>query len=199
MNASLLSATGLSHSYSRHLKILEKIDVSLGKGEVILLSGPNGAGKTTLIKILAGLIKPSSGVITYAEKVSLFLPESYLYADLSVRENLELFSRLYGAPMDQAFEMADSLGLKSLLSFRFRHLSRGQKVRSSLCRAFLWEAPLYLLDEPMGGLDAPSSELVQSLFSRLKREGKTILFSAPHEAPQSGIDRKFWLEGGKLS
>lgn len=198
MNPFLLRATGLNHSYSRHLKILEKIDLSLGKGEVILLSGPNGAGKTTLIKILAGLIKPTSGEVHCAEKLSLFLPESYLYADLSLMENLELFSRLYGAPMDKAIQLAESLGLASLLSFRFRHLSRGQKVRASLCRTFLWEAPLILLDEPMGGLDAVSSELVLSLFSRLKSEGKTILFSAPHESPP-GIDRKLWLEGGKLT
>lgn len=193
-----MKACDVSHRYSPHLHILEKVNLSLGQGEIVLLSGPNGAGKTTLIKILAGLMRPTSGSVTGAERASLFLQESFLYADLTLEENLRLYCRLYQAPFEAAQTLTESLGLTPLLSFRFRHLSRGQKVRSSLCRAFLWNAPLYFLDEPMGGLDPKSAEQVLQLFLRFKQQGKTILFSAPHETPKKGIDRHLWLETGSL-
>lgn len=191
----LVSVRDLSQAYS-HRKILKSVSFDLYRSEIVVLQGPNGAGKTTLFKVLCGLLKRVSGSITMAPDFSgrgLYLPESFLYEDLTLKENLDFYSRLLGCPADRYDEMIRQLNVTDFYHQRVRFLSRGQRVRGALCRVFLSPGDLIVLDEPLAGLDSVSVRRFVDLLQACRAQGKSILLST-HNSNEIETITDRWME-----
>lgn len=190
------------------------LDLEVMDGEIMGIIGHNGAGKTTTLKMIAGLIEPTSGTIeimgrslareSIAIKKSLgFLPEeSPLYESMSVTEYLLFFSELYGLPGKIALERIDAI-LDSLnLEERQKltgELSKGMKRKVAIARTLLHDPALLILDEPNSGLDPLTSFFIIDYLKKLKERGKTILLSAHNLFHVEYIcDRIAIMKQGKL-
>lgn len=198
----LLTVQGLCQSY-QHFLVLKDLDFSLNFGEVVSMLGRNGSGKTTLLKVLAHLLKPIRGTITthpVSLGISLFLPDGFLYEDLTLRENLDLYARLCGTDANWQEEIRTRLGLGDFMDNKVRNLSRGQKIRGALCRTFMQNASLYLLDEPFTGLDPTTMSRLAQLLVYLKSKEKTILLATHHIDSVLKITDSWWqMENGRLN
>ena len=173
------------------LKAVDDVTFRVGAGEVYGLLGPNGAGKTTTIRMILGLLRPTSGEATIAgftsandpnevkRRVGLVSASSGLYQWLSVREMLLYFADLYGTPPVDAKRELDRLsamlGLSELLPRRCATLSTGQKQRVHLARALIHRPPVLLLDEPTLGLDVLGSQVIVEYVGLLRNEGKAAI------------------------
>jgi heme ABC exporter ATP-binding subunit CcmA len=178
--------------------VLKGIDLSINAGEYVVILGINGAGKTTLLKMLATLTTPTAGDLklfglsipkqasTARAKLGLIGHQSMLYRDLSARENLELFARLYGVknPAQRAKDLLEIVGLTPRANDPVKVFSRGMTQRVSIARALVHEPDLLLADEPFAGLDVPGSDAVEQLLDNLHRSGKTIVM-VNHDVSQS--------------
>ncbi|HWH07987.1 MAG TPA: ABC transporter ATP-binding protein [Candidatus Thermoplasmatota archaeon] len=170
---------------------LDGLTLRIREGELYGLLGPNGAGKTTAIRLLTGLQRATAGrveVLGHAPTVEAVRPlvgympqETALYPDLTVRENLELFGRLYGMPRAQMRARVDDL--LGLVDLRERQravvskLSGGMKHRASLAAALLPRPRLLVLDEPTVGVDPELRASFWAHFAHLRGEGTTILLT----------------------
>jgi heme exporter protein A len=193
--------------------ILRDVSVQIAGGQLVALLGANGTGKSTLLKILATLVPPSSGRIELfgqiasatsvdlRRRIGLIGHQSMLYRDLSARENLEFFARLYDVadPATQAKKMLDMIGLAERSVDPVRNFSRGMVQRVSIARALLHDPELILADEPFAGLDAPSIDALEHLLANLNEVGKTILL-VNHDIEQSLrlADHAIVLRGGQV-
>jgi len=170
---------------------LADLNLSVGQGEVFGFLGPNGAGKSTTIKTLMGLITPTSGSAFLCglpvsdpacrRKVG-FLPENPAFYDfLSAREYLSYVGRSFGLSVSKINQEAERvLGLLELEQASKRPLrsySKGMVQRLGLAQALLHDPDLYILDEPMSGLDPIGRALVKKIILELKSQGKTVFFS----------------------
>jgi ABC-type multidrug transport system ATPase subunit len=182
-------------------------------GEILGVLGPNGAGKSTLLSILASLLSPSSGEVRYGSttaaeagaalrgRLGLLAHDLYLYPELTARENLTFFARLYGVP-DVGRRVADALDRATLTSRGddvVSSFSRGMRQRLALERTLLHAPRLILLDEPFTGLDEAS---VGALVARLRglRDVGTIVIVTTHdlEVAEHLIDRCVFIREGRL-
>lgn len=197
----LLHVTKLSQAY-HHKTILKNLNFALNHAEIVTILGRNGTGKTTLLKVLAGLLKPLSGQVGPSQDhtgISLFLPDGFLYEDLTLHENLKLYARLGSTDPSWLDEMIERLCLKDFLNHTVRTLSRGQKMRGALCRTFLFDKTLYLLDEPFTGLDQTSIERLVLLLKFLRTRGKTVLLSTHQIDSLLGSSDRWWqIKNGQL-
>lgn len=170
---------------------LKGLSVEVRQGEVFGCLGPNGAGKTTTLKLLMGLIYPTSGsarildkpVSDLSVKKSIgFLPEHpYFYDYLTARELLHYYAQLSevdsakrGARVD---ELLTRVGLSESADTQLRKFSKGMLQRVGLAQAILHDPPIVFLDEPMSGLDPVGRREVRDLMADLRDQGKTIFFS----------------------
>ncbi len=174
-----------------HVWALRGIDLELRGGRCLGIFGANGAGKTTLLNILATLTRPSAGQVTIAgydavreaEKIRPRLGvlghRTYLYSDLTARENLQFYGRLFGVPDSprRGRELLHSVGLDPDSQQRVRTFSRGMQQRLAIARVLLHAPDLLLLDEPYTGLDQHAVGRLQSLLDDLQAAGKTIILS----------------------
>jgi|CXWL01.1.fsa_nt_gi ABC-2 type transport system ATP-binding protein len=190
----MLISTNLTRWFGDHLAV-ENASLTLEPGQIFALLGPNGAGKTTTLRMLAGLIEPSSGSVTVNGRTISrrtaaqvrgnigFLTEAPgLWDRLTVRQNLEVYARLYGVPHADRV-VSDTLALFGL-SDRARQLaaqlSKGLKQRVALARTLLHKPDVVLLDEPTSGLDPESARDVRGLVLQLRDEGCAVLLSTHH-------------------
>lgn len=171
---------GLEKAYDRS-PVLHSLTLSVQTGEKVAVFGPNGAGKTTLIKLLAGLLRPTDGSVrlwgrqpwgngggAVRARVGLVGHQSYLYEELSARENLSFYARLYGVA-DGAVRIEQALAtfdLEHRAHQAVRTLSRGLQQRVALARATLHEPQVLLLDEPDTGLDPSAQESLHSFVAQ---------------------------------
>ena len=185
----MLSATHLTRRFD-HRIALDDVSFELAAGEIFALLGPNGAGKTTTLRILAGLIAPSSGSV-YVDGEPMradtashlrarigFLTEAPgLWDRLTVRQNLLVYARLYELPSPRkAVEEALALfDIPDRGDDRAAHLSKGLKQRVALARCLLHNPRIVMLDEPTAGLDPESARDVRDLILRLREQGRTVL------------------------
>ncbi len=171
---------------------IDRLDMEVKKGEIFGFLGPNGSGKTTALKLMLGLIFPTSGKIRILGKVPTdvrikeqigYMPEeSYLYGFLNADETLDFYGKLNGIPRARRKEriekVLDIVGLKHARKRRLSDYSKGMSRRISLAQVLLKDPALVLLDEPTIGLDPVVSREVKDVILGLKSEGKTVVLSS---------------------
>jgi ABC-2 type transport system ATP-binding protein/sodium transport system ATP-binding protein len=197
------------------VEALKGISFEVRAGEVYGLLGPNGAGKTTTLRIILGLLRPTSGQASLAghratdspelvkHSIGLVSTTAGLYQHLSVREMLLFFADLYDVPPETARaelgRLAEILGLTELLDRRCATLSTGQKQRVNLARALIHRPPVLLLDEPTLGLDVLGSQVVAEFVEHLRAEGKAVILTTHRlDEAERLCDRFGLLHKGQL-
>lgn len=195
------------------VRALKALDLEVRRGEIFGLLGPNGSGKTTTIKLLLGLLFPTSGrALVFGkdasdvgknERIGYLPEESYLYKFLNADETLDFYARLFNIPASERRERIDRLiGEVKLQGARRRQLkeySKGMTRRIGLAQALINDPELILLDEPTTGLDPIGTREMKDLILRLRDEGKTVLLCS-HLLPdiQDVCDRIAILHQGEL-
>lgn len=164
---------------------VKNVNLEIRTGDFLAIFGPNGAGKSTLLKMVASLLPPTSGQVVFLPdgatpnraEVGYVSHQTLLYNELTGRENLAFYGRLYSIPEPEsaASEMLTRMGLKEAADLPVRGYSRGMKQRLTLGRALLHEPRLVLLDEPYTGLDQHGSRLLTKILLSLREEGRTVL------------------------
>ncbi|MBU4274302.1 ABC transporter ATP-binding protein [Patescibacteria group bacterium] len=190
----------------RFFNALDDINLEIKEGEVFGLLGPNGAGKTTLIKIISGLLQPTSGWVKIDNKpveevrgkIGLMLGYTMIYYRITGYDNLEYFARLYNVKnfKSRIKELAEFLGLENWLDEYVEHYSTGMKSKLALARALIHNPDILLLDEPTLGLDP---HIAIDVRKKIKQMKKTIILTTHYmeEADQLS-DRIGFLNQGKL-
>lgn len=184
MSEIVLSCKGLTKRYGS-FTALNNMDLELRSGRIIGLLGPNGSGKSTLIKVAAGLLSPNGGEITICgekpgektKAIVSYLPErSYLQNWMKVQDLLALFEDFYGDfDRQRAVEMLASLQLP--LDARIKTLSKGNREKVQLIMVMARRAKLYLLDEPLGGVDPAARDYILNTIIRSCSEDACVLLS----------------------
>ena len=211
MSFDVVDARGLTKVYGRQ-RALAGVDLTLRAGETTALLGPNGAGKSTLVGILATLVSPTAGSVTYGGSeagddtlrgaIGVIAHESHCYGDLSGHENLVFFARLYGVP--EARAVADALlgrvGLREAASRPARTYSRGMLQRLAVARALVHKPRLLLADEPFTGLDRGGVALLSELLAEERARG-CIMVVVTHDfdAVAPLVDRVVVLARGRIA
>ena len=186
---------GLVHRRWRSVEALDRVSFQLEQGELVGLIGPNGAGKSTTIKILSGILEPTSGrcevdgITPWRQRIRhvarigvVFGQRTQLWWDLPVIEGFDLLRDIYRVPQERYARTRDQLvallRLERLLNQPVRQLSLGQRMRCEIAAALLHEPQLIFLDEPTIGLDAPSKLAVREFVGRLNRDrGVTVILT----------------------
>jgi heme exporter protein A len=154
-------------------QLFDTLDLALGPGEALHLTGPNGSGKSSLIRLAAGLLRAEAGRV---ERAALALADgaAALDRELPLHQALRFWAGLGGtaAGVDAAME---AVGLGSLRHVPVRLLSSGQMQRAALARVAASNAPLWLLDEPLNGLDADGADRLDSLIAGHRASGGAVL------------------------
>ena len=199
----------------RTLLAVDRVTFAVAAGEVYGLLGPNGAGKTTTLRMVLGLLAPTSGAASIADFDTIHHPDEVkrrvgyvsagvgLYPGLTVREFLLFFADLYAVSQEQAErELANLsylLGLRDILDRRCVNLSTGQRQRVTLARALIHRPPVMLLDEPTLGLDVLASQTIIEYIEHLRREGKAVILTTHHLDDAERLCTRFGLmHEGKL-
>ena len=195
--------------------VLHEVSFTLRKGEIVGLLGPNGAGKSTTIKIIAGILAPSSGNVSVlglelpekaieVKRHIGYVPESAgLYESLTGQEFLELIGRLHDIEEDtlqnRIGRVLETFDLVSDRVSRLDAYSKGMRQKILLASALLHNPELILLDEPLTGLDVNSAMLVKDLLAALAAEGKSILYSSHVlDVVERVCDRVIIIHQGRL-
>jgi len=193
---------------------VDDLSFSARRGEILGLLGPNGAGKTTTIQLLLGLTSPTSGRIRLFDldlhrhrreilkRVNFSSAYISLPFNLSVRENLDVFGRLYGV-RDRRRRIAELLELfeiPDVVDSVTGKLSSGQVTRVNLCKAFLNDPEILFLDEPTASLDPDIAEKVRAALKRVQRERGVTMVYTSHNMREIELvcDRVIFLSHGKL-
>lgn len=186
MTAPLVRLSGVS-KYFGPVSALRQIDLEVGQGRMLTVFGPNGSGKTTLLSLLASLTRPTRGQIEFfgefgqdargrRARIGLISHQLMLYGEMTARENLSFFARLYAVESARrAPELLQQLGLGDAMDRPVRTFSRGMKQRLAIARALLHEPDLLLLDEPFTGLDQHAAGMLRDLLKGLKNNHRTIV------------------------
>jgi len=171
------------------VRALKALDLEVRRGEIFGLLGPNGSGKSTTIKLLLGLLFPTSGYamvfgkeaadVSKNERIGYLPEESYLYKFLNAQETLDFYGRLFDMPSDVRRKRVDELikqvGLEKAKRRQLREYSKGMTRRVGLAQALINDPELLLLDEPTSGLDPQGSYEMKQMILDLKAQGKTIV------------------------
>ena len=208
---------GLFHRQYERTLAVNDISFKIEPGELVGFLGPNGAGKTTTLKMLAGLLYPTSGSAKvlghtpwerqndYRRQFALVLGQkNQLWWDLPARESLELNAKIYGIPRDRfektVGEMTDLLGVKDKLNVSVRELSLGERMKMELIASLLHQPKVLLLDEPTIGLDVTSQKTVRDFIRRHNAEQKTTILLTSHYMAdiQELCERVIIIDHGKL-
>jgi len=195
------------------VRALKALDLQIKRGEVFGLLGPNGSGKTTTIKLLLGLLFPTSGEIqilgktasdvTKNEKIGYLPEESYLYRFLNAEETLDFYGRLFNMSgtvrRQRVSQLINMVGLETARKRQLREYSKGMTRRIGLAQALINDPDLILLDEPTSGLDPIGTKNMKNLILELKNQGKTVIMSSHLLADvQDVCDRVGILYQGEL-
>jgi len=208
---------GLFHRQYEETTAVNQVSFSIEPGELVGFLGPNGAGKTTTLKMLAGLLYPTSGSAKvlghtpwerhddYRRQFALVLGQkNQLWWDLPARESLELNAKIYGIPKDRfertVGEMTELLNVKEKLNVSVRELSLGERMKMELIASLLHQPKVLLLDEPTIGLDVTSQKTVRDFIRRHNAEQKTTIILTSHYMAdiQELCERVIIIDHGKI-
>lgn len=203
----LLEINNLTKKYGKFVA-LDGVNLSLGEGKIVGLLGPNGSGKTTLMKCVAGLLTPDGGSITVdgkpigaeTKKVVSFLPErTYLRPTQTVASVLEYFSLFYeDFDVSAAEKMLNVLGVNK--KAELKTLSKGTKEKVQLIAVMARRARLYLLDEPIGGVDPAAREfIIETILSRFKSGATIVVSTHLIRDVEEILDEYVFVRGCRLS
>ena len=219
MSTHAIEIMGLTKDYpvgfwrKRMRRSLDNLTLEVEEGEIFGFLGPNGAGKTTTLKLLMGLIFPTSGTARVRgrsiDDVRMhreigYLPEQpYFYDYLTARELLDYYARFsnYSAPerRERVERFLGLVGLASAGDVQLRKFSKGMLQRAGIAQAILHDPAVVFLDEPMSGLDPIGRREVRDIIHDLKRQGRTVFFSTHILSDAEMLcDRVAVLAGGKL-
>jgi len=172
---------------------VDRVSFEVRSGEVFGLLGPNGAGKTTTLRLIATLLKPSSGTAhvngfdilkepgKVREQIGFLSGDMGLYGRLTPREILDFFGKLNGMDPQRRLrrigELFTLFDMQSFADVRTDKLSTGMKQKTSIARTMLHDPPVLILDEPSSGLDVPTARTIETAIMDAKRAGKCIVYS----------------------
>ncbi|MGQ0764450.1 MAG: heme ABC exporter ATP-binding protein CcmA [Gemmatimonadota bacterium] len=207
---SALALGNVTRRYGRKWA-LRGVTLEVEPGEVVGIEGQNGSGKTTLLRIIATLLRPTSGramVLGHdvvrdgaaiRHQVGMMATQTGLYSELSARENLLFASTMMGCPSDGVAETLARVGLGSVADERVSSFSSGMQRRVALARLMLRAPRLLLLDEPYNSLDETGVALVNELVVEVSRAGGAALVVLHDKVPSAGmIDRWETLRSGRI-
>ena len=195
------------------VRALKALDLEIRRGEVFGLLGPNGSGKTTTMKLLLGLLFPTSGQalifgqdateVTKNERIGYLPEESYLYKFLNAEETLDFYGRLFNmrsmVRRQRAADLIEMVGLSWAKRRQLKEYSKGMTRRIGLAQALINDPELILLDEPTTGLDPMGTREMKDLILKLRDEGKTVLMCSHQlDDVQDVCDRIGILHQGEL-
>ena len=207
MNELLVECRGLTKSYGGKLA-LNGVDLSLGRGRIVGLLGPNGSGKTTLIKILCGLIQPTQGSATvdgrmvgpYTKSIISYLPDRMYFADwMRAVDLFDLFADFYkDFDRPRAMAMCQSLGVDP--KDRMKTMSKGTKEKVQLVLVMARKAQLYLLDEPIAGVDPAARDFIlRTILTNYNEEGTVLISTHLIGDIEPVLDEAVFLKEGKIT
>lgn len=211
-NRPIIEIEALSKAYG-FVPVLKQLSLSVERGQFIALLGSNGSGKSTLLKILAGLVKPNGGTIRIGgweipqeigavrQQIGMVSHKAFLYDNLTAKENLQFFGRLYGIKdSERIAQLLEQVGLEKRADSLVRTFSRGMQQRLSIARALLHQPHILLFDEPYTGLDQDAGTVLDSLLRDAHTAGHTILM-ATHQIQRAATlaDRYIILSKGKIA
>lgn len=213
----VIETQNLTKKYTKNKRdspALAGIDLAIEKGQLYGIIGPDGAGKTTLIRILATVIKPTTGAVQVtgfnlkdqAEHIRSrlgYMPQAFsLYPDLTVMENLRFFSNINGVPPQRQNARIEELlkfaGLSDFTARRGRNLSGGMQKKLALACALVHEPEILLLDEPTTGVDPISRRQLWQLLAKVIQQGMTVLVSTPYMDEAERCNRVSMMDQGKI-
>ena len=188
----MITTTGLTKNFGA-LRAVDGLDLDIGQGEFFTFLGPNGAGKTTTIKMLTGLLKPTLGTVrvagydlqrdpTAAKRLISYVPDfPFLYEKLTPREFLRFIGELYEMPKakitSQTGELFEQFHLGEYHNELIENLSHGTRQRVAIAAALLHDPKVFIIDEPMVGLDPKHARIVKDEFKARSQAGCTIFLS----------------------
>lgn len=221
MSEIALAAEGLSKIFGEgHVQVraVRDVDLSVARGEVVLIMGPSGSGKTTLLSMLGAMLRPSSGRVVVdgvdlaslteaklprlrARKFGFVFQDFNLLSALSAQENVEYVLNLAGvtggAAHTRAQELLSTFGLSKRLHFRPEKLSGGEKQRVAIARALANDPAVILADEPTANLDSKIGHEIARLLRRAATdEGRSVVIVSHDPRLKDIADRVLWLEDG---
>lgn len=211
----MIEVNNLSKQF-KNIKAVDNVNFKVNKGEILGLLGENGAGKTTTLRMIATMLKPTSGdavIEGYSitkepsqvrgEIGILFGGEVGLYDRLTARENMMYFARLNGMNDEEAKESIENLinmlQMQEFIDRRVGKFSRGMKQKVAIARSIVHKPSVMLFDEPTIGLDVTASKIVQDFILSCKAENKSIIFSSHSMREVEKLcDRIIIIHKGKL-
>jgi ABC-type multidrug transport system ATPase subunit len=208
----VVELAGVSRHFGRR-RALAKTSLTFRSGEIAGLFGPNGAGKSTMLGVVSTLVRPTAGEVRYGGanartlgdalrgRIGVLGHDLFLYSDLTARENLEFFGKLYGLDRltERVARALESARLTDRTGDRVSGFSRGLRQRLALERALLHEPRLVLLDEPFTGLDDESTALLSDRLRQLRAAGAIVLMAThDFESADDLIDRMICLREGRV-
>ncbi len=210
VDSGVISTVNLTKHF-KDVKAVTNLNMSVHEGEIFGFLGPNGAGKTTTIKMIMGLIHPTSGEVFIngekagPNKVNIrkdmgFLPERVaLFDNLTPKQTLSFFCELKGCDKSVVDSLIKEVGLEDAANRKVGTFSKGMTQLLGVAQAMIGQPSIYILDEPMGGLDARWVKMVREKIRQLNREGATVVFSSHILSEvQALCDRVAIIDKGKL-
>ena len=219
MSTPAIKIEGLTKDYAvgfwrkKTRRSLDHLDLEVNEGEAFGFLGPNGAGKTTTLKLLMGLIFPTSGSaqvrgrsiadVSRHREIGYMPEQPYFYDYLTARELLDYFARFFGFSAAERQErikkFLELVGLAASADMQLRKFSKGMLQRVGIAQAILHDPQVIFLDEPMSGLDPVGRREVRDIILELKKQGRTVFFSTHILSDAEMLcDRVAVLVGGKL-
>lgn len=203
----LIQCSGLCKDFGSK-EALKDVDLRIGRGKIIGLLGPNGSGKTTLIKLLNGLIRPTKGEILidgikpgiYTKSIVSYLPDRSYFADwMHVKDVLDMFEEFYNDfDRCKAEEMCAAMGITA--SDRIKTMSKGTREKVQLILVMSRNAQLYLLDEPIAGVDPAARDYILStIINNYSEDGTVIISTHLISDIERVLDEVIFINGGSVT
>lgn len=203
----LVRCSGLCKSFGQK-EALKDVDLRIGRGKIVGLLGTNGSGKTTLIKLLNGLIRPTKGEILidgvrpgiYTKSIVSYLPDRSYFADwMHVKDVFDMFEEFYtDFDRSKAEEMCAAMGISA--SDRIKTMSKGTREKVQLILVMSRKAQLYLLDEPIAGVDPAARDYILSTIINNYNEDGTVMISTHLISDiERVLDEVIFINDGKVT